>query len=186
MRSIARILAAGLLVVSVISGTAHGQANTFLKIDGIPGEATQDRHAGEIAIESLSFSVDQSGIRMAGGRGSPARSRFSVITVVKRVDKSSPLLFLKSALGEVIPSAVINVQKGGAQPVDFLTIKLTNVIVSSFSSSSSGAVFESIGLSFSAIEYTYRPQNSDGSLGAPITATFDVNRNKSVSAPAPE
>lgn len=181
-----RILAAGLLIAGAISGTARGQANTFLKIDSIPGEATQDGHAGEIAVESLSFSVDQSGIRMAGGRGSPARARFSVINVVKRVDKSSPLLFLKSALGEVIPTAVIVVQKGGQRPADFLTIKLTNVIISSFSTSSSQEVFENIGLSFSVITYTYRPQNSDGSLGAPITVTFDVNRNKSVSTTAPE
>ena len=186
MRSIARLLAVGLLVAGAVSGTTHGQADTFLKLDGIPGEVTQEGHTGEIAIEALSFAVDQSGIRMAGGRGSPTRSRFSVINLTKRVDKSSPQLFLKSALGEVIPTALITVRKSGEKPVDFLTIKLRNVTISSFSTSSSDVVYESIGLSFTVIEYSYRPQNPDGSLGAPITVTFDVNRNKSVAAPEPE
>jgi hypothetical protein len=33
----------------------------FLKIDGIPGESTDKKHAGEIAVESFSWGATQSG-----------------------------------------------------------------------------------------------------------------------------
>jgi type VI secretion system secreted protein Hcp len=178
MRAIANLLVAGLLVVGAFSGTAYGQAKPFLKLDGIEGEATDDRHKGEIAIEGLSFAVDQTGIRVAGGRGAPGRSRFSVISLTKRVDKSSPQLFLRCALGSPIPTAVITLQKAGKDPQEFLTITLRNVVVSSFFTSSTQDAVENVGLSYSIIEYSYRPQNPDGSLGEPIRVTFDVNRNK--------
>jgi hypothetical protein len=52
------------------------------------------------------------------------------------------------------------------------------VIVSSFFTSSTQDVVENLSLSYNIIEYSYRPQNPDGSLGEPIRVTFDVNRNK--------
>lgn len=183
MRAITNLLIAGLLMVGALCSTAYSQNRTFLKLDGIEGESTDARHAREIDIENLGFSVDQTGIRMAGGRGSAARSRFSVITVTKRIDKSSPQLFLRCALGTPIPTAVITVQRSGPEPQDFITITLRNVIISSLVTNSGPDTFENVGLSYTVIEYSYRPQNSDGSLGEPVRASFNVNSNKVPPAP---
>ena len=63
-----------------------------------------------------------------------------------------------------------------------MTIKLTDILVTGYRAKPDED-FDSIptdqfSLNFAKIEYSYRPQNADGSLGAPVTATYDLKAAK--------
>ena len=93
------------------------------------------------------------------------------------------MLFLKCATGKAIPTAVLTARKAGESGRDFYSITLSEVWIASLTQEASdGAVVESVSLSFSKIAISYTPQNPNGSLGQPVTATFDIKQNKSFAA----
>jgi type VI secretion system secreted protein Hcp len=169
-----------------LAGSAAAQtvgSGIFLKLDGVLGDSVDEDHPNEIEIESISFGVNQSGIRSAGGRGSPARSNFSVISLLKRIDKTSPRLFLKCALGEIIPTATFSFETSNGSE-DYLQIKLTNVIISNYQTGGNDAteLTDAFSLSYNTIEISFKPRLPSGQLGSPVAVSFDVNRNKVLTA----
>jgi type VI secretion system secreted protein Hcp len=95
------------------------------------------------------------------------------------MSKASPKLLLACATGEHIKEANFTARKSGQLPVDFLKIKLTDVLVSSYQTGGSGDVLpmDQLSLNFAKIEFSYYPQRPDGSLEAPITVIFDRKTN---------
>jgi type VI secretion system secreted protein Hcp len=154
----------------------------FLKIDGIEGESTSDRHKGEINIKSFSWGASNAGSASAGGGGGAGKVSFQDISFSKVLDKSSPKLMLATATGEHIKQVVLTGEASGKKGQQFLQIKLTDVLVSSYQQSGgSGEVpTDSFSLSFAKIEFKYHPMNPDGSLGTPVTGGWDIKENKKV------
>ena len=99
-----------------------------------------------------------------------------------KVSKASPLLLLAGASGQHLKQAVLTARKAGKAQLEFLVIKLTDVIVSSYSVGGSTAdePNDSVSFDFSRIEVDYRPQNPDGSLALGVKAGWDVKANKKV------
>ena len=66
--------------------------DAFLKIDGIPGESSDDKHKDWIEILSFSHGLSQpaSGSRSSGGAASAERCNHSDFSIVKTLDKASP------------------------------------------------------------------------------------------------
>lgn len=99
--------------------------------------------------------------RGGASSGSAARVDVSSIQVMKKTDKASPSLLKACATGKHIPKATITVRKAGSKS-PYLTIKLTNVLVSSYQLDSSGGgdakPNESLSLNFTKIEYKYSTQ----------------------------
>lgn len=99
--------------------------------------------------------------RGGASSGSAARVDVSSIQVMKKTDKASPSLLQACATGKHIPKATITVRKAGSKG-PYLTIKLTNVLVSSYQLDSSGGggakPNESLSLNFTKIEYKYSTQ----------------------------
>ena len=91
----------------------------FLKIDGIDGESTDDKHNNEIVI--LSYAWGEAQPAPTGGTGGGAGKialqdfHFSML-----VNKASPKLFLACANGEHFKNAVLTVGHSGASPTEFL------------------------------------------------------------------
>ena len=156
----------------------------LLEIDGIKGESSDQKHKGDIEILSFSWGVTQQGSHSSGGGGGAGKVSFQDIHFTKRIDKSSPLLFQKAATGTHIKKATLFVRKAGGGQQEYLTIKLEDCLVSSFqtkpSEGSDAVPTESISINFTKIQYDYKPQNADGSLGAPIHAGYDVKANKKI------
>ncbi len=97
------------------------------------------------------------------------------------VDQASPNLFLACATGKHIPTATVTVRRAGEKPQEYLTYDLTEVFVSSISTSGhegGGIAQESVSLNFSKIKMTYIPQKADGTPGAKNEKTYDVKANK--------
>lgn len=180
------LLAVGIMIAAgPISAYAIGQL--VLKIDGIPGDSEVSGHVGEIDVESVSFGVSQTGVREAGGKGSARRSSLSPITITKLIDASSPKLFLACATGSHISKAVLTfrqVAQAGTPAFEYLTITLTDVLISGYSVGSGGDIpSESVSISYTKIEYRYTGRDSSGQALPPVTVSFDVVRNKQLAFP---
>ena len=152
----------------------------FLKVDGIPGESRADKHKGEIELVGFSWGVTNTG-NPGGGGGGAGRAQFSDLSFTKRVDKSSPVLFLACASGKHIKEAQLSVRKAGRAALEYLKIKLTDVLVTSFQETAGEETpVESVAFDFRRIDVEYTPQHDDGSPGDVVKAGWDLSRNTKV------
>ena len=131
--------------------------DAFLKIDGIKGESTDKGHPGEIDIESFSWGVTApNSVGSAGGGGGVGKVVFSDLTIVKLVDTASPALFKTAASGNFLPAVQLTCRKAGGTQQEFLTVKMTEVLVSSYKEGGNrhGGEFptEEIAFSFAKVE----------------------------------
>ena len=178
----------------------------FLKIDGIDGESTDDKHRGEIDIESFSWGETNSGSAAHGSGGGAGKASMQDFHFVMHFNKASPKIFLATATGEHFQKAVLSVRRGGKAQADFLKWTLTDCLVSSYQTgansvavpesvggtdepspevsavrnSAAGAPVDEFSLDFAKIEVSYQVQNADGSPGTPVTAGWDLASNKKV------
>jgi type VI secretion system secreted protein Hcp len=154
----------------------------FLKIDGVPGESKDAKHKDEIQLESWSFGETQQGTFAAGGGGGAGKVQMGDFHFVMSVNKASPLLFQKCAIGEHIPSATLTVRKAGKDQQEFLKWTFTNLLVSSYQTSGSGGSdllpMDQISLNFAKVQIDYKEQNLDGSLLGAITKFYDLKQSQ--------
>jgi type VI secretion system secreted protein Hcp len=106
--------------------------DAFLKLDGIKGESADAKHKGEIDILSFSWGVQQTGTSASGGGGGSGKVKFHDLQITKKTDAASPLLMLNCANGAHLKEASLTVRKAGGEQLEYLKIKLTDVLVSSY------------------------------------------------------
>lgn len=152
----------------------------FLKLDGIKGESKDHKHKDEIHIESFSWGLSQTGTHGVGGGGGAGKVNVHDISMVKALDKSSPELMLACCNGKHIKDGLITVRKAGEKPLEYLKIKLTDILVSGVSHASSGGdtLMESLSLNFAKFQMEYQPQGATGGAeGGPVLMGWDVKGN---------
>ena len=162
--------------------------DSFVNVDGIPGESTDDAHADWIEILSYSSGVSQtaSGSASSGGGASSERADFQDFSIVKTLDKASPKLAVACADGTHIAEVVIELCRAGGDKVKYMEYKLTDCIVSSFrpgGSSQGGEALplEEVSFNYGKIEWTYTQQKrADGSGGGNVAAGWDLEKNVKV------
>lgn len=156
----------------------------FLKIDGVDGESTDDKHKGEIELESFSFGATNSGSFSSGGGGGSGKVVMQDFHFVKKVDKASAKLFTACCTGEHLKTATLTCRKAGKDQQEFLKIILSPVLVSSFQDGGSAGSdiipMDQVALNFGKVEFKYKEQKPDGTLGGEIVGGWDVTTNKKV------
>lgn len=153
----------------------------FLKLQGIDGESTDSKHKAEIDIESWSWGATQSGAHGFGGGGGAGKVQMQDFHFTMRVNKASPKLMLACATGEHIKEAILTCRKAGKEQQEYLKIKFSDLLVSSYQTGgSAGDVIpmDQISLNFSKIELEYKEQKPDGTLGGATKAGYDLKLNK--------
>jgi type VI secretion system secreted protein Hcp len=156
----------------------------FLKIDGIEGESQDSKHKNEIDIESWSWG--ETNVGDAAHRGGMGAGKVSMqdFHFVMRVNKSTPKLMQHCASGQHVKTAVLTCRKAGKDQQEYLKIKLEDFIVSSYQTGGSrgdGVVpVDQVSLNFSKIEYEYKEQKPDGTLGGTVKAGYDVKAMKAI------
>jgi type VI secretion system secreted protein Hcp len=158
-------------------------SDIFAKIGDIKGESFDDKHKDEIDVLSYSWGVTQAGTIVGGGGGGEGKAQFSDFNFTTNVSKASPMLFLACASGQHIKDATISVRKAGGKTEDYLILKMTDVMISSYQASGSSTQdrpTESVSMAYAKIEFTYKPQNANGTLGAGITTGWDLKANQKV------
>jgi type VI secretion system secreted protein Hcp len=156
----------------------------FLKLKGIDGESQDGKHKGEIDVESWSWGENQSGTGHQGGGSGAGKVNMQDFHFVMKVNKATPKLMLACASGEHIPEALLTCRKAGKDQQEFLKIKFTDILVSSFQTGGSGhsdvVPTDQISLNFAKIEFEYKEQKADGSLGGTEKAGWDAKKNQKV------
>jgi len=159
-------------------------ADYFLKIEGIKGESTDDKHKDQIEILNFSTGVSQpvSGASKTGGR-TGGRADFQDFTVTKTVDTSTPDLMLHCANGKHIPKIEFESCLATEDKHTFLKYEFTDVIVASVSPSGSAQSgenkpLETVSFAYGKMKIEYTPISSDGKAGAAVDRTWDLTTNK--------
>jgi type VI secretion system secreted protein Hcp len=175
MKKFIPLLAACVLWTAI---PVHAAFDAFLKIEGVPGEATATGHKDEIDIESFSMGITR--LAATGGGTSTARAQFTDISFTHYLDKASPLLMLRCAQGTLIPTAVLTCRTVGARQDIFYVIRLTDVVVTSVSiggAAGGDRPTETFSLNYARIEWEYIPQLATGGMGDPVRATWNLQAN---------
>jgi len=153
----------------------------FLKIKDIKGEAEDDKHKDEIEIESWSWGETNSGSHAGGGGGGSGKVAMQDFHFTMRVNNASPKLILACANGAHIAEALLTCRKAGKDAQEYLKIKFTDLLISSYQTGgSAGDVVpvDQISINFTKIEYEYYPQKKDGTLGPKVPVFYDLKKNK--------
>jgi type VI secretion system secreted protein Hcp len=156
-------------------------ADMFLKLEGIPGESQDKKHAKEIDILAYGWGASQTGSFHSGGGGGAGKASFQDINFTKRVDVSSTKLLKAVAKGQHIGEAVFTVRKsGGEEPVEYLIITMKEVMVTAYAitgSKGEDLVNESFSLNFAKVEMKYTPQSATGGAGSKSTFGYNIKEN---------
>jgi len=155
----------------------------FIKIGDIEGESMDKAHKGEIDVLAWSWGMSQSGNMHVGGGGGAGKVSVQDISITKWVDKASPMLMLSCMQGDHIPEATLIVRKAGKDPLEYIEIKMTGVLIASVSTGGSGGedrLTENVTLNFAKVEYKYTPQKPDGTKDSPIPIGWDIEANTKV------
>jgi len=157
----------------------------FIKIAEIKGESADDKHKEEIDLLAWSFGASQSGSTHSATGGGSGKVNFQDISFTKYIDKASPTLLSTCASGKHIKEATLTVRKaGGKAPVEYLKIKLSDIIVAAYSTGGSGGedrLTENVTLNFAKVKFQYQPQKSDGTKdGGVLEMGWNIAENVKV------
>jgi type VI secretion system secreted protein Hcp len=160
--------------------------DAFLKIDGIPGESTDDKHKDWIEILSFHNSVDQPAHATSSSAGGASVERVNLgdFSVVKHIDKASPKIFEACCKGTHLKNVTIELCRAGGDKLKYLEIKMDEVLVAGYqpggnSKAEDAFPTESVSFNYGKIKWTYTQQKrADGSGGGNVTAGWDATANK--------
>jgi len=152
----------------------------LLKIDGIDGESKRYGHKNEIDVLTWSWGMTQSGsMHTSDGRGS-GKVSVQDVSLTKYVDKASTKLIGACCKGQHLEEAILTVRKSGGDPLDYITVKMWPVLVTSVSTGGSGdedRLTENVTLNFTEVKVSYTPQKEDGSADAALDFTWNIETN---------
>ena len=173
----------------IFAGT---HSDFFMKFGDIKGESLDNKHKGEINVLAWSFGAVQPGASAISGQGAGVgKVQFRDFHITKYVDSASPKLMLACASGQHFPEITFTARRAGGTQAEYLKIKMTNVVISSYETSShtdgAGAAdtqlkyqlpVDSVTINYAKIDVNYKAQNPDGTEGANTQAGWDLQANQ--------
>ncbi len=155
----------------------------FLKLTDIDGESIDSAHENEIAVDSWSWGMVQSGTTHEGPGAGGGKVSGGDMSLSKKVDKATPAIMAKCCMGTHIDEGTLTVRKaGGDTPVEYLKIEMKNIIITSYQTggSSDGAdrLEEHITMNFQNYITTYTEQLVNGGAGAATPQGWNFAKNE--------
>jgi len=152
----------------------------FLEVIGVKGESRDKTKKEKIDILAWSWGASNSGTAHVGGGAGAGKVNVQDLSVTKYLDAASPSLLLYCCNGKHLTEATLTVRKAGENPLEYLVIKMTEVMVTAVSHGGSGGedrLTENVTLNFAKVEFTYIPQDATGKKGDPIPVGWDIAQN---------
>ena len=153
----------------------------FMKMEPLKGESRDSKHKEEIDVLAWSWGMSQSGTTHMGGGGGAGKVNVQDLSFTKYVDKSSCDIFLACCNGQHFKEGTLVVRKAGKDPLEYLTIKMEEIIISSVSTGGSGGedrLTENVTLNFAKVSVNYIEQTATGAAGAKPKMTWDIAEHK--------
>jgi type VI secretion system secreted protein Hcp len=162
--------------------------DAFLKIDGIPGESTDDKHKDWVELLSYNWGATQMGSATASSSGgaSTERADFQDFSLEKLLDKASPKLAIYCADGSHVKEITVELCRAGGDKLKYMEYKMSKCIISSVTVGGSGGEgggepTESVTVNYGKIEFNYTQQKrADGGGGGQVAAGWNLEENKKV------
>jgi len=151
--------------------------NAYLIIDGVEGPSTSKPKA--IDIMSFSFGAEMVATYQAAASGKESRSgraNIQNLTVMKVLDKTSPLLFDHCVTGDILKEVTLTYDKAvkDAQQ-DYFSVVMTDALITSVSlSGSQENPTETVSFAFQKVKVGYAPEKDDGTLDGMVYKGFDM------------
>jgi type VI secretion system secreted protein Hcp len=154
-------------------------SDIFIKFSTVKGESTDEKHPNEIDVLSWSWGMSQSHTHGTGAGRAAGKVAFDNLTFNHYLDKASPVLMRLCSSGDHIPQADLVMRLAGGKQLEYLKIKLEEVLISNVSISGAGGdkATESVTLGFAKVKLDYFPQKTDGSLDAAVPFGWDTQKN---------
>jgi len=152
----------------------------FIQIGALKGESKDSVHKEKTDVLAWSWGMSNSGSAHVGGGAGAGKVNVQDLSFTKYIDKTSVALMLAACNGKHFPDALLIVRKAGEKPLEYLKIKMTDVLISSVSTGGSGGedrLTENVTLNFSKVNVIYKPQKADGSGDADMTMGWDIAGN---------
>jgi len=110
----------------------------YLKMGDLKGESQVKGFEDQIQVLAWSWGMSQSGTTHTGTGGGAGKVNVQDLSFTHYLDSSSPNLMKACATGQHFDDATLTMRKAGGTPLDYLVIKLTEIIVTSVSTGGSG------------------------------------------------
>ena len=152
----------------------------FIQIGALKGESKDAVHKEKTDVLAWSWGMSNSGSAHVGGGAGAGKVNVQDLSFTKYVDKTTPDLMLAACNGKHFPDALLIVRKAGEKPLEYIKIKMTDVLISSVSTGGSGGedrLTENVTLNFAKVSFIYKPQKADGSGDADITMSWNIAAN---------
>ena len=101
----------------------------FVNLTGIAGESQDVIHVNEIEVLTWDWSVNQPSNMHSGSSGGAEKSTVHDLTFEHYVDRASPNLIQYCLTGQHISDVTLVMRQAGGQPLEYLTIRMEDVLV---------------------------------------------------------
>lgn len=148
--------------------------DAYLKIDSVPGEATDSNHQGWISLLSFHHGIVQPHAKAGSGggsRGAIERCEHQDFVITKEIDKASPKLNLFCCNGQNLKEVKLEVlrqvdTKLAYMTYIFRTCLIRSVVVHANPMSSDKKPIEEVNFSYAEIEWKYTEVDPTGNTSA--------------------
>lgn len=145
----------------------------FIKIDGIDGGSTNQKHKEEIEVLSYSWGLSQSLSPGGGGGGGAGKVNVNDFSIVKQIDVASPQLMEACCEGRHIRDVTMTlVNKGGGGQQEFLKIKLTDCLITSYQTGAGGGSAPVDSVSFNFTNVDIQAADKNGKFVSQVSCNF--------------
>ena len=156
----------------------------FLKIEGVDGESTDDKHKGEIELESWSFGGTNPGSFSSGGGGGTGKVALSDFHFRQEgrqgIGQAVGVVLQRRAPEEGDAGLPQGRQDAAGIPDDHHVAGPRQHFQGGGSAGSDVVPMDQVSFNYGKIEFKYKEQKPDGSLGGEIIGGWDVTTNKVV------
>jgi len=148
----------------------------LLRIDGFEGDVTEKDRAGWITVDSFNYGLSRP-------VGAAEAARHQGLTLVKRVDRASPFLYLHCSSGRPVDEVVLEVTSTAGDDVSIQEFRLRTVTVTSVQTSATAnakRTTERLTLHYESIAWTYvKLHPVTGNVISELTMQWDLGEEDS-------
>lgn len=152
----------------------------FLKLGDIKGESKDKAHKQEIDVLSWSWGASNAGSFHTGGGGGAGKVNVQDLSFTKYVDLATTEVFLATCSGKHFPEATLVVRKAGDTPLEYLTVTMQDVLITSYQTGGSGGedrLLETVSLNFAKVKLAYKEQAPKGAQAAAPSTGWNIQEN---------